>query len=239
MLSKLVLSDAAKRLLARERAEVLAGLQRAHKRSLDDNPEGSALIENALGRALLVGVRAQCELDWLPGLDRDAPPTAWEDWQNIRDETPEGREWPDVLVQRKPEAVEKGGDLLEAAAAELDLRRREREDLRWAGEQCAEAGAALVRALTQPPGREPAPVWAEPGPAGPVEADGTVRVAWARTQADCELLQGMLGSAGIPSITRAVDIEGFWGQASGRREIYVPAAAAARAQEILATSVRE
>lgn len=52
MLSKLVLSEPVKRLLARERAEALAELQRTHRRSLDDNPEGSALIEKILATSV-------------------------------------------------------------------------------------------------------------------------------------------------------------------------------------------
>jgi hypothetical protein len=239
MPGKVALSESVKRLLARERADALADLQRRHKRDLSDNPEGSVLVAHALGQALLVGVRAQCEIDWRPDLEIETAPTAWDEWHNTRDETPEGRQWPDTLAERKPEAVARGGDLLDSAAAELDLRRREREDFRWVGEQCAEAGAALVRVLTHLADRAPDAVWAEPAEVGPVEADGTVRVALARNQAEAELLQGLLRTAGIPSITRAVDIEGFWGQAAGRREIYVPAEAASQAQEVLATSIRE
>lgn len=236
---KVALSESVKRLLARELHEALAGLERSHRRTLSDNPQGSALVEEALRQALLIGVREQCQIDWRGELDLETSPQAWDDWQEIREETPEGREWPAVLADTRPAAVRRAGDVLDAAATELDVRRREREDFRWVGEQCAEAGAALVRSLTQPPERERDTVWAEPAPIGPVESDGTVRVARARNQAEAELLQGMLRSAGIPSITRAIDIEGYWGQAAGRREIYVPAAAAARAQEVLATSIRQ
>lgn len=174
---KVALSESVKRLLARELHEALAGLERSHRRTLSDNPQGSALVEEALRQALLIGVREQCQIDWRGELDLETSPQAWDDWQEIREETPEGREWPAVLADTRPAAVRRAGDVLDAAATELDVRRREREDFRWVGEQCAEAGAALVRSLTQPPERERDTVWAEPAPIGPVESDGTVRVA--------------------------------------------------------------
>jgi hypothetical protein len=232
---KTQLTEPVERLLARERAEVLAELQRAHRRVLCDNPEGSALVARALGQALLVGLRAQCKLDGLYPHNLHARDDAWADWQRVRDETPEAVDWPHELGQTVPDAVREAGELLASAGAELDFHTRRIADLRRVGEQCAEGGAALVRTLARPAWSEPAPVEAEPGPVGPLEKDGTVRVATAANQAESELIQGMLESAGIRSTWRTVGPAAtLWAQVPGAREIYVLAADASEAQAVLA-----
>lgn len=62
-----------------------------------------------------------------------------------------------------------------------------------------------------------------------------VKVAWARNQAEAELIQGRLREAGIPSMTRrqgGFDVPDFL--AAGPRDILVPHDAAEEAREILA-----
>src|SRR5438067_1251124 len=172
MATKTQLTEPVDRPLARERAEVLEELQHTHRRVLSDNPEGSALVSRALGRALLVGLRAQCKLDGLYPHKLQARDDAWADWQRVRDETPEAVDWPYELSQTVPAAVREAGEILASAGAELDLHRHVIADLRRVGEQCAEGGAALVRTLTRARASESAPVHADPGPIGPLDADG-------------------------------------------------------------------
>jgi hypothetical protein len=90
--------------------------------------------------------------------------------------------------------------------------------------------------LTRQPAREPAPVVAFPGKVGAPGPDGTVRVALAANQAECELIQGMLQTAGIPSTWRRTggDLPGLL--SAGYREVYVPASAAGDAQALMSTS---
>src|SRR5262249_58910480 len=66
--------------------------------------------------------------------------------------------------------------------------------------------------------------------------DGSYRVSLAANQAECEMIKGMLQTAGIPSTWRrtGADIPGLL--AAGYREIYVPASAAADAQALMSTS---
>src|SRR5919204_3482801 len=150
--SRTQLTEPVERLLARERAEVLAGLQRRHRRALDDNPEGMAIISKALGQALLLGLREQCRLEDVYTHRLQAGPDAWARWQEVRDQTPESLDWPDQLSQRAHDAVEQARGLVESAAAELDIRSRERRDFRGTGEQPPQAGAAPVRTHTRPAG---------------------------------------------------------------------------------------
>jgi hypothetical protein len=121
------------------------------------------------------------------------------------------------------------------AGRELGLHGRSSRALGDAGEQAAEAGAALARALTEPSAAPESPQSATAGPVGHIQPDGTVRVAVAANQAETELLQGVLQEAGIPSNWRRTggDIPDLL--AAGYREIYVPAAAAEEAQALLAT----
>ena len=61
-----------------------------------------------------------------------------------------------------------------------------------------------------------------------------VKVAWARNQAEAELIEGMLREEGIPSVTRrqmGFDVPDF--MAGGPRDILVPAAGAEAARELL------
>lgn len=61
-----------------------------------------------------------------------------------------------------------------------------------------------------------------------------VKVAWARNQAEAEMIQGMLEGEGIPSTTRrqmGFDVPDFL--AGGPRDILVPAAGVEAARELL------
>ena len=65
-----------------------------------------------------------------------------------------------------------------------------------------------------------------------------VKVAWARNQAEAELIQGRLREVGIPSMTRrqaGFDVPDFL--AAGPRDILVPDEAAEQAREVLAEDV--
>jgi hypothetical protein len=62
-----------------------------------------------------------------------------------------------------------------------------------------------------------------------------IKVAWARNQAEAELIQGMLLEEGVPSVlrrTRGFDVPDFL--AAGPRDIVVPAAGVEMAREVLA-----
>lgn len=61
-----------------------------------------------------------------------------------------------------------------------------------------------------------------------------VRVAWARNQAEAELIQGLLLEEGVPSMvkrTRGFDVPDFL--AAGPREVLVAEEVAAQAREVL------
>ena len=63
---------------------------------------------------------------------------------------------------------------------------------------------------------------------------GLVRVAWARNQAEAELIQGLLLEWGVPSVLRrsaGFDVPDFL--AAGPRDVLVPAAGAQTAHEVL------
>ena len=88
-----------------------------------------------------------------------------------------------------------------------------------------------------------------PGPASPRErarmikpqyAEGElVRVAWARHQAEAELIQGLLLEEGVPSVVRRApgfDVPDFL--AAGPRDVLVAASGAEVAREILAPVVQ-
>jgi hypothetical protein len=236
MPSDTALSTSVEALLARHRSQVLAELQRRRRRALSDNPQGSAIVDEALGRALLIGVHVQCELDRRSPRELEAGPDAWDEWMRARDETPESLDWPRELADTAPEELERAAKALRSAGAELDLHSREIRDLCDAGKECAEAGAALARCVLRPRRSDPEPPAAELSPHGPLEIDGTVRVALAANQPECELIQGLLKTAGIPSAWRRTGGDLPYLLAAGYREIYVPAAAAGAAQTILATT---
>jgi hypothetical protein len=72
----------------------------------------------------------------------------------------------------------------------------------------------------------------------PQYSDGPlVRVAWARNQAEAELIQGLLIEEGVPSMvkrTRGFDVPDFL--AAGPRDIFVPASGADAARDVLAST---
>jgi uncharacterized protein YbaR (Trm112 family) len=74
----------------------------------------------------------------------------------------------------------------------------------------------------------------------PQYAEGDpVRVAWARNQAEAELMAGMLLEEGIPSLlkrARGFDVPDFL--AAGPRDVLVPVSGAEAAREVLLTADR-
>ncbi len=230
-------SSSLERLVAREVERLLTELECTNERALADNPEGSALVADALRGSIWLGIEAGCEFERcsVQGLDSGRE-HAWEDWWHVRDESPEARAWPAFLAARAPGVLDQADELLAAAATELNLRGRAARHLRRAGAQAAEAGAALARALGHPASAEAEPEEAVLAPAADVQPDGSVRVATAANRAEAELLQGALQTAGIPSTWRRTggDLPGLL--AAGYREIYVPEGAASEARAVLATS---
>jgi hypothetical protein len=219
-------------LIGREADAVTAGLARAYRRALADNPEGAAHIAEAVRGAIVLGVEAGCARAGTPAAELDCGADAWELWQARRDLTPEGRVWPSDLG---PEVLERARQRVADAGADLGLHGRAERSLRHVGEQAAEAGAALVRAMTEPAAAPVAAATATAAPVGDLQPDRTVRVAVASNQAEAELLQGVLEDAGIPSTWRRTGGDLPELLAAGYREIYVPAKAAEEAQVLLAT----
>jgi hypothetical protein len=223
-------------LIGREADAVAESLSRAHPRALAENPDGVALLGDAVRDAIRLGldagrkhaVRPVGELDFTEA-------EAWALWQRQRDRTPEARAWPAELAATEPRVVARARELLVDAGRELGLHGRSSRALGDAGEQAAEAGAALARALTEPSAAPETPQSATAAPVGHIQPDGTVRVAVAANQSETELLQGVLQEAGIPSNWRRTggDLPDLL--AAGYREIYVPAAAADEARALLAT----
>lgn len=215
---------------------MLASVERGYERQLADNREGHELVASAMRQAFGSGIRAQCSLDRLDPHSLDGGrPDSWDAWQNAREATPEAREWPRELEGRDPVAIRHAGELLAGAGAELGLRGRRLDDFRFAGTQAAEAGAALVRALTRDAPRHARVPAANPAPAARARFDGTVRVAGARNELEGDFLQGILSSAGIPSTWRLGGLYHVYNPPGGARDIYVPASAAEEARALLAT----
>src|SRR5918999_1570375 len=115
-----------------------------------------------------------------PGLDRPVgeldftEAEAWELWQRQRDRTPEARAWPAELAGTEPRVVARARELLEDAGRELGLHGRSSRALGDAGEQAAEAGAALARALTEPSAAPGTPQSATARPLGHLQPHGAV-----------------------------------------------------------------
>jgi hypothetical protein len=224
-------------LIGREADAIVESLARSHPRQLRDNPDGVEVLGEAVRAAIRLGLEAGCghagraveELDF-------ADAQAWALWQRRRDRTPEARAWPAELAATEPRVVAHARELLVDAGRELGMHGRHSRDLGDAGEQAAEAGAALARALTEEPAPDhDVPRSATASPVGDVQPDGTVRVAVAANQSEAELLQGVLADAGIPSTWRRTGGDLPELLAAGYREIYVPEAAAGEAQALLAT----
>jgi hypothetical protein len=223
-------------LIGREADEVVESLSRAHPRALAENPDGVALLGDAVRDAIRLGLDARRKHAARPVGELDlSHAEAWELWQRQRDRTPEAHAWPAELAATEPRVVANARELLVDAGRELGLHGRSSRAFGDAGEQAAEAGAALARALSEPSAAPETPQSATVAPVGDIQPDGTVRVAVAANQAETELLQGVLQEAGIPSNWRRTggDIPDLL--AAGYREIYVPAAAADEAQALLAT----
>src|SRR5918999_2262051 len=145
-------------LIGREADAVAESLSRAHPRALAENPDGVALLGDAVRDAIRLGldagrkhaVRPVGELDFTEA-------DAWELWRRQRDRTLEARAWPAELAATEPRVVARARELLEDAGRELGLHGRSSRALGDAGEQAAEAGAALAPAPTQasPPPQTP------------------------------------------------------------------------------------
>jgi hypothetical protein len=224
------------RLVGGEIEGMVDGLARTHSRALADNPDGTALVAEALREALHLGLDAGCRRVGRPSRDLDyGRSDAWERWQRERDRSPERGAWPADLERSAPEVIARARELVAAAGTELGLRRRARNSLADAGAQAAEAGAALARALTEPSEVPETPRAATGAALGDPQPDGTVRVAVASNQAEAELLQGVLAGADIPSTWRRTGGDLPHLLAGGYREIYVPAKAAEQAQALLGT----
>src|SRR5918998_3432476 len=145
-------------LIGREADAVAESLSRAHPRALAENPDGVALLGDAVRDAIRLGldagrkhaVRPVGELDFTEA-------EAWELWQRQRDRTPEARAWPAELAATEAGVGGRGRELLEDASRELGLHGRSSRALGDAGEQAAEAGAPLGRARPAPPPPPPTP----------------------------------------------------------------------------------
>jgi hypothetical protein len=219
-------------LIGREADAVVEALARSLPRAVADNPGDVGLLRDAVRDAIRLGLdagsRRTAALDF-------GQADAWERWQRQRDRTPEATAWPAELAASDPDVVARARELLVDTGDELGLGGRSSRTLGDAGEQAAEAGAALARALAEPGAGPDAPRSATAGPVGDVQPDGTVRVAVAANQSEAELLQGVLADAGIPSNWRRTGGDLPELLAAGYREIYVPAGAAGEAQALLAT----
>jgi hypothetical protein len=127
---------------------VAEALARSHPRALAENPEGVTLLRQAVRDAIRLGLEAAGarhtgELDF-------GQPEAWERWQRQRVRTPEATAWPAELAATEPGVVARARELLVDAGSELGLHGRSSRTFADAGEQAAEAGAALARALAEP-----------------------------------------------------------------------------------------
>jgi hypothetical protein len=223
-------------LIGREADAIVESLTRSHPRELRDNPDGAELLGDALRDAIRLGVDAGCEHAGRAVGELDfSHAEAWALWQRQRDRTPEARAWPAELAATEPRVVAHARELVEGAGRELGLHGRSARGLGDLGEQAAEAGAALARALSEPSAAPDSPQSATAAPIGAVQPDRTVRVAVAANQAEAELLQGVLTDAGIPSNWRRTGGDLPELLAAGYREIYVPETAAGEAQALLAT----
>jgi hypothetical protein len=223
-------------LIGREADAIVESIVRSHPRELRENPDGVELLGDAVRDAILQGLDAACEHAGRAVGELDfSHAEAWALWQRQRDRTPEARAWPAELAATEPRVVAHARELMEDAGRQLGLHGRSARALGDLGEQAAEAGAALARALTEPSAVPDSPQSATAAPVGDVQPDGTVRVAVAANQAEAELLQGVLTDAGIPSNWRRTGGDLPELLAAGYREIYVPEAAAGEAQALLAT----
>jgi hypothetical protein len=230
-------SSARDSLVAREADAIVESIVRSHPRQLTDNPEGVELLGGAVRDAIRLGLDAGSQHARRAVDDLDfGQADAWERWQRRRDRAPGVRAWPSELAATEPRVVAHAHELLVEAGRELGMQGGRSRALGGAGEQAAEAGAALARALTEPPPpTHDAPRTATAAPIGDVQPDGTVRVAVAANQSEAELLQGVLADAGIPSTWRRTGGDLPELLAAGYREIYVPEDAAGEAQALLAT----
>lgn len=207
--------------------------------ALRDNPEGEALLGDAIERAAQIGFDAWCDV-------AGAPPEApeddlWDRWWAQRQLAPEAASWPVRLAYEGEigaEAIAAAEQELFDAGIELGLTGRGRgryvRRLQELGTQAAEAGAALRCALDQEPEPEPLPVATPAEPIVVERHDGLVRVATTANLPECEMLQGLLETEGIRSswLRSGGDAPDY--MAAGWRDIYVMPADAERARAVLA-----
>jgi hypothetical protein len=208
-----------------QRIEALSGRLR---RAMDDNPEGRAVLADAIGEAIRIGYAARVRGAHLypPASDDEA----WERWTEQWRLVEGVGEWADAPDAER--ALEEAGQRLDLARG-WGLARA----LRNVGREAAAAGAALAVALRRPPEEPDADASARPSRSHEpwAQIEGSVVVGFAANQAEAELIQGRLELAGIPSALRRVasmDIPDYL--AAGYREIHVPPAAADDARRLLA-----
>lgn len=225
------------------RGEV-AWLEQVLRRALEDNAEGQALLLTAVERAVLLGMRGWGSTD----SEGPAADDLWERWQARRQLTPEAERWPELLGEaggrEAARVLDEAEALLLDVGAELGMigaigGRRARRILADVGRQSAETGASLAYVLSAP--RPVAAATAEPTPrALPAEpmriqqVKDAVKVATTGNLPECELLQGMLADAGIPSSWRRAGMDLPDLLAAGARDIFVPASAVEEARVVLA-----
>jgi hypothetical protein len=205
-----------------------------HRRALDGNQDGQALLRDAVERAVDLGLRAHLDTLGGPGhsgrgWDRDRLRAGWE-------QAREGA----LLLDRPPElsvgTCEEAEELTLDAAEQLGLAGGPRRGGGWrtAGREAAWAGAVLAEVLARGASRLPMPpdAAAEPPPSA-LEGE-LVAVATAANQAEAELIQGRLAQAGVMSTWRRTggDLPALL--AAGYREVLVPAGAESRARDLLA-----
>src|SRR5688572_5103375 len=112
-------------LIGREADAVVESLSRAHPRELADNPDGVALLGEAVREAIGAGLDAGCEHAGRAVGELDfGHAEARERWQRQRDRTPEARAWPAELAATEPRVVVHARELLVAAGRELGLHGR-------------------------------------------------------------------------------------------------------------------
>src|SRR5687767_9271969 len=107
-------------LIEREADAVAESLSRAHPGALAENPDGVALLGDAVRDAIRLGLDTGRKHAARPVGELDLSQTeAWALWQRQRDRTPEARAWPAELSLTEPRVVARARELLVDAGREL------------------------------------------------------------------------------------------------------------------------
>jgi hypothetical protein len=214
-----------------------------YARALAGNPAGRGLLVAAVERSVGLGYEGWCAVVGEPDVGVASGEDLWGRWSQQRDLTPEAERWPERLAERNDDASARVlGDAamgLIEVGDEFGLTtggrgRGATVALADVGRQAAEAGAALRFALDDAtPGVQPPRALPADAGVAPVSGD-TVRVASAANTAECELIQGFLLDAGIPSTWQGSGGDASGLLAFGYRDIHVLVAAAPEARVVLA-----